>query len=149
MSQHSYNKLWIHFIWETQDKQKVFTPEARTIISRFLYDYSKEKNIFMKINYVNADHVHTLVDLPTNLSVEECVKLLKGSSSYYINKNRIIRNKFSWGKGYGSFSVSASQLENVVDYIKGQEAHHRIKSFTEEYRLFIKKYGIGFGIENR
>jgi REP element-mobilizing transposase RayT len=100
MSQHSYNKLWIHFIWETQDKQKLFTPEARTIISRFLYDYSKEKNIFMKINYVNADHVHTLVDLPTNLSVEECVKLLKGSSSYYINKNRIIRNKFSWGKGY-------------------------------------------------
>ncbi len=149
MSQHSYNKLWIHFIWETQDKQKVFTPEARTIISRFLYDYSKEKNIFMKINCVNADHVHTLVDLPTNLSVEECVKLLKGSSSYYINKNRVVRNKFSWGKGFGSFSVSASQLDNVVNYIKGQEEHHRIKSFTEEYQLFIKKYGIEFGIENR
>ncbi len=149
MSQHSYNKLWIHFIWETQDKQKVFTPEAKTIISRFLYDYSKEKNIFMKINYVNADHVHTLVDLPTNLSVEECVKLLKGSSSYYINKNRVVRNKFSWGKGYGSFSVSASQLDNVVNYIKGQEEHHRSKSFTEEYQLFIKKYGIEIGIENR
>ncbi len=103
----------------------------------------------MKINYVNADHVHTLVDLPTNFSVEECVKLLKGSSSYYINKNRVVRNKFSWGKGYGSFSVSASQLDNVVNYIKGQEEHHRRKSFTEEYQLFIKKYGIEFGIENR
>jgi REP element-mobilizing transposase RayT len=82
------------------------------------------------------------VDLPTNLSVEECIKLLKGSSSFYNNKNRITRNKFSWGKGYGAFSVSASQLNNVVNYIKNQEEHHRTKTFTEEYQLFIKKYEI-------
>ena len=142
MSKHSYNKIWIHFIWETPDKQKILSSDARKKISNFLYEYCKEKNIFMKINYVNADHVHTLVDLPTDLSVEECIKLLKGSSSFYINKNRITRNKFSWGKGYGAFSVSASQLNNVVDYIRNQEEHHRVKSFTEEYQLFIKKYGI-------
>ena len=96
----------------------------------------------MKINYVNADHVHAVVDLPTNLSAEECIKLLKGASSFFINKYRITETKFSWGKGYGAFSVSASQLKNVVDYIKNQEEHHRVKSFTEEYQLFIKKYGI-------
>jgi REP element-mobilizing transposase RayT len=96
----------------------------------------------MMINYVNADHVHALVDLPTDLSVEDCIKLLKGASSFYINKNRITGFKFSWGKGYGAFSVSASQLNNLVDYIRNQEEHHRVKSFTEEYQLFIKKYGI-------
>ena len=121
MSKHSYNKIWIHFIWETPDK---------------------EKNIFMKVNYVNADHVHAVVDLPTNLSVEDCIKLLKGSSSFYVNKNRVTRNKFSWGKGYGAFSVSASQLNNVVNYVKNQEEHHRVKSFAEEYQQFIKKYSI-------
>ena len=142
MSQHSYNKIWIHFIWETPGKEKILPKDARKKISNFLYDYCKEKNIFMKINFVNADHVHTLVDLPTNLSVEDCIKLLKGSSSFYINKNRITNNKFSRGKGYGAFSVSASQLSNVVQYIKNQEEHHRVKSFTEEYQLFIKKYGI-------
>ena len=96
----------------------------------------------MKINFVNADHVHVVLDLPTNLSAEECIKLLKGASSFYINKYRIVANKFSWGKGYGAFSISASQLTNVVDYIKNQDEHHRVKSFTEEYQLFIKKYGI-------
>ena len=142
MSQHSYNKIWIHFIWETPEKEKILLRDARKKISDFLYNYCKEKNIFMRINFVNADHVHALVDLPTNLSVEECIKLLKGSSSFFINKNRITSNKFSWGKGYGAFSVSASQLNNVADYIRNQEDHHRIKSFTEEYQLFINKYGI-------
>lgn len=142
MSKHSYNKIWIHFIWETPGKQKMLSKEARKKISNFLYDYCKSKNIFMKINYVNADHVHAVVELPTNLSAEECIKLLKGASSFFINKYRITLAKFSWGKGYGAFSVSASQLNNVVDYIKSQEEHHRVKSFTEEYLLFIKKYGI-------
>jgi len=140
MSLRSFNKIWIHFIWETYDGEKVLTKDSRKKISNLLYDYCKEKNIFMKINFVNADHVHALIDLPTNLSIEDCIKLLKGSSSFYINKNRIINSKFSWGKGYGAFSVSASQLNNVVRYIKNQEEHHRTKSFTEEYELFIKKY---------
>lgn len=142
MSKHSYNKIWIHFIWETPNKEKILSKDARKQISNFLYDYCKGKGIFMKINFVNADHAHALVDLSTDISVEECIKLLKGSSSFYINKNRITKNKFSWGKGYGAFSVSASQLNNVMDYIRNQEEHHRIKSFTEEYQLFIKNYGI-------
>ena len=146
MSIHSYNKIWIHFIWETPDKQKILVRDARKKISNLLYDYCKEKNIFMKINYVNADHVHAIIDLPTNLSAEDCIKLIKGSSSFYINKNKITNTKFFWGKGYGVFSVSASQLNNVVNYIKNQEEHHRIKSFAEEYQLFIEKYGnIGNG----
>ena len=90
MSKHSYNKIWIHFIWETLDKQKILPKPARLQLSDFLYSYCKEKKIFMKTNFVNADHVHTLIDFPTNILVEECIKLLKGSSSHYINKNRVI-----------------------------------------------------------
>lgn len=142
MSIHSYNKIWIHFIWETLDKQKILTLEARKAISNFLYNYCKEKKIFMKINFVNADHVHALVDLPTNLSIEDCIKLLKGASSFYINKQSVMNAKVSWGKGYGAFSVSPSQLGKVITYIKNQEEHHRAKSFTEEFESFIKNYGI-------
>ena len=58
----------------------------------------------------------------------------------------MINAKFSWGRGYGAFSVSASQLENVVAYIRNQEEHHKVKSFTEEYNLFIKKYGMKYGV---
>ncbi len=144
MSTHSYNKIWIHFIWEALDKQKILPRPARIKLSDYLFNYCKEKKIFMKTNYVNADHVHALIDLPTNITVEDCVKLLKGSSSHHINKNKLINTKFSWGRGYGAFSVSASQLKRVETYIKNQEEHHRVKSFTEEYEIFIKKYGMRY-----
>jgi REP element-mobilizing transposase RayT len=86
----------------------------------------------MNINFVNADHVHALINLPTNLSAEECIKLLKGASFHFIKKNRLTAKEFSWGRGYGVFSVSAYQLESVAAYIKNQEKHHRVKSLSDK-----------------
>ncbi len=144
MSLHSYSKVWLHLIWSTHNKEKVLVKDVRKQVSNFLYTYAEEKEIYMKTNYVNAEHVHALVDLPTILSIDECLKLLKGTSSHYINDNRLVNNKFRWARGYGAFSVSESQLKKVDDYINDQEEHHRKKSFTEEYELFMIKYGIKY-----
>ena len=98
----------------------------------------------MKINYVNSEHVHALIDLPTNYAIENAIQLIKGSSSYWINQHNLLKTKFSWGRGYGAFSVSESNLEKVVNYISNQEEHHRKKTFQEEYQKFIKAYGLEF-----
>ena len=111
-------------------------------LSGFLYEYSQSKDIYMKINYVNADHVHALIDLPTKYSIEETMKLLKGASSHWINQERIIAAKFSWGRGYGAFSVSQSNVKDVSKYIANQEEHHRRKTFAEEYEKFVRVYGL-------
>jgi REP element-mobilizing transposase RayT len=110
--------------------------------SRFLTGYAVEKEIYMKINFVNPEHVHTLIDLPTSKSIEEVVQLFKGSSSHWINENRLLRGRFSWGRGYGAFSVSHSHVAQVAAYIANQEEHHRKRSFNEEFELFVKKYGL-------
>jgi REP element-mobilizing transposase RayT len=62
-----------------------------------LTEYSLEKGIYMKINYFNADHSYALVDLPTNLTIEELIKLLKGSSSHWINEQKLLKDRFAWG----------------------------------------------------
>jgi putative transposase len=142
MSLHSYTKLWTHIIWETLNREKLLNEKAGKLVSEYLFNYSKEKNIFMKINYVNPEHVHVLIDQPPNLSMGGIVKLFKGASSHFVNQERIIPGKFSWGRGYAAFSASASQVEKVAEYIKNQKEHHRIKSYAEEYELFMKKYGI-------
>jgi len=80
MSLHSYSKVWLHLIWATHNKEKVLLKDVRKQVSNFLYTYAEEKEIYMKTNYVNAEHVHALIDLPTTLSIDECLKLLKGSS---------------------------------------------------------------------
>jgi putative transposase len=77
-------------------------------ISAYLSQYAAEQGIYMKINYVNPEHVHALVDLPTNLCVEEVMQLFKGGSSHWINESKLLAGKFGWGRGYGVFSVSHS-----------------------------------------
>jgi REP element-mobilizing transposase RayT len=94
----------------------------------------------MKTNYVNSDHVHALIDLPTNTTVEDVLHLYKGSSSNWINKN--VKYKFSWAKGYAAFSVSESSAEKVIHYIKNQEEHHGKRTFTKEYEEFLKNYNV-------
>jgi putative transposase len=61
-----------------------------------LSKYSHEKGIYMKINYFNADHTHALIDLPTNLTVEQLIQLFKWSSSHWINHNNLVRGRFPW-----------------------------------------------------
>ena len=90
---------------------------------------------------MNADHVHALIDLPTNLAIEDVTQLLKGSSSHWINSNDIIKGKFAWGRGYGAFSVSESNVTAVAKYIANQEQHHRVRTFAEELKEFIERHG--------
>ncbi|GAB4300348.1 MAG: IS200/IS605 family transposase [Ignavibacteriaceae bacterium] len=144
MSLHSYSKCWLHIIFGTLNREKILNKEARVELSKYFYEYSKEKNIYMKINYVNADHQHLLIDLPTKYSIEEVVQLYKGSSSNWLNKSNLLKTKFSWGRGYGAFSVSESAVGKVCEYIANQEEHHKVKSFADEYREFISKYGMKY-----
>ena len=142
MSRHSYSRCWLHLIWTTLDREVMLTKPAAAKASRFLTDYAREKNIYMKINYFNPEHAHALIDLPTNKSIEEVVQLFKGSSSHWINENRLLRGRFSWGRGYGAFSVSHSHADQVAAYIANQEEHHRKKTFTQELEVLVKKYGL-------
>lgn len=141
MSVRSFTKIWVHIIWGTQNREKsLIDKDLRKRLSEYFYKYSNEKDIYMKINYINSDHVHALIDLPTNKTLEDILHLLKGSSSNWINRQ--VNFKFSWGKGYAAFSVSESNLDRVIKYIINQEEHHRKKSFAEEYDEFQLKHKI-------
>jgi len=141
MSVRSYTKIWLHLIWGTYKHENCFPDrDLRKKLSQYFYSYSEDKNIYMKINYVNSDHVHAIIDLPTNITIEDVFHLYKGSSSNWINKQ--VKYKFSWGKGYAAFSVSESNIDKVVKYIINQEEHYSKMSFIQEYEEFLKKHNV-------
>jgi len=141
MSVRSYTKIWLHLIWVTHNREKSLPDKIlRRKLSEYLYEYSKEKNIYMKANYVNSDHVHALIDLPTDKTIEDILHLLKGSSSHWINRQ--VSYKFSWAKGYSAFSVSESNIDKALKYIQNQKEHHRKIGLAEEYEKFLKKYNL-------
>ena len=140
MSVHSYSRCWIHLIWATLNRDRVLNKKAAAGLSRYLLEYAEEQGVYMKINFVNPDHVHALIDVPTGLSIEKVVQLLKGSSSHWVNSNELLTEKFAWARGYGAFSVSHSNVDLVARYIVDQEEHHRVRTFAEELKEFIDRH---------
>ena len=144
MSLHSFTSCWLHIVFSTLNKEKIIFKDLRLSLSKYFIEYSKEKSIYIRTNFVNADHAHILIDLPTNLTIEQVIHLYKGSSSNWINKNEFMKDRFSWGRGYGAFSVSQSRVGVVTNYISKQEAHHRIKTFSEEFDDLMKVYNMKY-----
>jgi REP element-mobilizing transposase RayT len=72
-----------------------------------------------------------------------CLQLLKGESSFWINQNKLTPFKFSWQDDYFAVSIGQSQLQTVRDYINNQEEHHKKIPFSKEYDEFLEKYGFG------
>ena len=142
MPLHAYSRVWLHLVWGTLERRPVLTKPAAVKLSAYLTDYAKQKGVYTKINFVNPDHVHALIDLPTGLSVEEVMQLLKGSSSHWVNEQNLVAGKFGWARGYGVFSVSESVVADVCAYIANQEEHHRKRDFAAELQLFVEKHGL-------
>lgn len=128
-------------VWGTKKRQAVLRRVVRKKLSAYLYTYAESKEIYMHINYVNADHTHVLIDLPRQYALKDIAKLLKGSSSFWINKNRLTNKRFRWARGYGAFSVSSSAIEKVKSYIRNQEKHHRQQTYNQELAGFLSAHG--------
>ena len=88
-----------------------------------------------------ADHCHCLVSLGVDQSIQKVMQLIKGESSFWINKHGLTKGKFEWQNEYFAVSVSESVIDKVRDYIKNQEEHHSKKTFQQEYDEFIRKFG--------
>jgi putative transposase len=142
MSLHSYSQCWLHFIWATWKREPMITTDFAPKLSAYLTKYAATKRIFIKCNFVNPEHVHALINLPTNQTIEGIANLLKGGSSRWIGQQKILEGHFYWGRGYGVFSVSQSDVPRVCKYIANQEEHHRKRNFSDEFRLFIEKHGL-------
>jgi len=135
-----YVKIWIHLVWTTKNREPILTKEIRRDIFRHIRENAEKKDIY--IDYINGhlEHVHCLISLGYGQTIEKILMLLKGESSFWINKNKISGGKFEWQDEYFAVSVSESAVNRVRDYIKNQENHHKKKSFNDEYQEFIRKY---------
>jgi len=91
-----------------------------------------------------SNHVHIFIGLNPSKSISDTVHDLKRSSSLFINKERLCKGKFSWQEGYGAFTYSRSQLNNVYQYILNQEEHHKRTTFKEEYISFLTEFEIDY-----
>ena len=134
-------KIYIHLVWSTYQRSPFLnTKELRYKVWKHIKENSKEKEIFIDTINGFSDHCHCLISLSSNQNIEKVVQLLKGESSFWINKNQMTVDKFQWQKEYFAISVSESMVDKVRNYINNQELHHQNKTYEQEYNEFIEKY---------
>ncbi|HSW53553.1 MAG TPA: IS200/IS605 family transposase [Ignavibacteriaceae bacterium] len=138
-----FTKIWIHLIWSTKNRDKLIDKELKQKLVQHIKENARLKNIFIDTLNCVQDHIHLLISLGREQTISKIVMLIKGESSNWVNKNKLTKGKFEWQDEYIAVSVSESQVDRVREYIKNQEEHHRLKSFEEEYSLFLKKYNFG------
>jgi putative transposase len=104
------------------------------------------KNNGHKVIAINSmpDHLHIFFGFRPTQSLADLMRILKGESSEWINKEKFTKTKFHWQEGYGAFSYSRSQVSAVSKYIENQEEHHRKKTFLEEYKDFLVHFEVDF-----
>ncbi len=137
----SYVKIWIHAVWATKSRRKLLTKEIRPTVFKHIHQNALKKEIFIDCVGGHIQHVHCLFRLKSNQTIENVMRLLKGESSFWINKQKLTKSKFGWKDKYYAVSVSESHVERGRKYILNQEAHHSKRTFQQEYEEFIEKYG--------
>lgn len=136
-----YIRIWIHLVWSTKNREPLLTMPIRSRVFDHIRENAKVKDIFLDSVNGYVDHVHCLISLGAEQMVAKTTQLIKGESSFWVNKNRLTTPRLDWQDEYFAVSVGESQVKHVRQYIQNQEEHHRKKSFGDEVDEFIEKYG--------
>ncbi len=136
-------KLLSHIVFSTKERRALIDAESLPRLHAYLGGIVRAAGgVAIAVGGI-ADHVHLLVGLPPTVCVADMVRILKANSSKWMHEARG-RKLFSWQAGYGAFSVSESNVQTVIRYIREQERHHLKISFQQEFLLHLKKHGVAY-----
>ena len=134
-------KVWPHFVWSTKNRFPFLENSIRPRVFDHIRQNARKKSIH--IDFINGyiEHVHCLISLGNDQTLEKLMQLIKGESSFWINKNQLTKTKFGWQDEYFVASVSESNLEKVRRYIAKQEEHHSKVPFEKEFDQMLLRAG--------
>ncbi len=140
----TFASVYYHVIFSTKDRYPYIADDVAPRLHGYIGGILRgEKGIPIAIGGT-ADHVHVLFAMRTEPSLATIVNKIKSNSSKWVHETFADKGKFAWQSGYGVFSVSASNVDDVKAYIASQAEHHRRRTFQEEFVAFLKKHGVEY-----
>ena len=134
----TYSQIYIQIVFAVKGRQNLIAKENREELHKFITGIVTNREQKLLAIFAMPDHVHILVGLKPSISISDLVRDIKAGSSKFINDSKWIKGKFNWQEGFGAFSYSKSNLDNVVKYILNQEERHQKKTFKNEYLDLIR-----------
>jgi putative transposase len=140
-----YVRVWTHFVWSVKKREQILIDPYRDQLFQHIRENAMKKDIYLDRVNGYVDHVHCLVSLGKDQSIDKIAQLLKGESSYWFNnKSGFNAGKLTWQNDYFAVSVSEKMLDATRAYIDKQVFHHQTQSFEQEYQRMMRKYGFKF-----
>lgn len=135
----------IHVVFSTKSRVPFLkSPDVREHLNAYMVGALDNLGCPSLITRSVEDHIHIFCQLSRTMSIAELVKEIKATSSAWVKDQAPGLADFYWQAGYGAFSVSHSNKEQVKEYIANQKEHHRTRTFQEEFRLFLQRHEIEF-----
>ena len=128
-----YLKVYIHFVWATWDRLPILTSDMRERVFQAIL--AKVDALGCSVEAIGGvdDHMHMVVKMASTVTIADLVKNAKGSTSHLTTHAIAPGEFFKWQGSYGAISVSPGDLARIVQYVKGQEAHHAGSELMEWY----------------
>ena len=140
MSQ-SLSNILVHLVFSTKHRRPLLRDAERGELHAYIMGILKNHDSpLLEINSV-TDHIHILFRQSKIHAPAKIVEHVKSSSSSWIKELNTWYNDFAWQPGYGEFSVSPIQSDEVRRYIQGQPEHHAKEDFKTEFRRFCERNG--------
>ncbi|NOY30532.1 MAG: IS200/IS605 family transposase [Planctomycetes bacterium] len=140
----SLTKLYAHLIFSTKNRQPFLDEAIRPRVHAYLATILRGLDSPWVVVGGVADHVHLLFDMGKMHAPVKFVEQVKRESSKFVKTLDTKYQKFYWQRGYGMFSVGPAHRAEAEAYVRGQEEHHRTKTFQEEFRTLLEQYGIAY-----
>jgi len=140
----TFSQIYIQIVFAVKGRGSLINYKWEEHLYRYITGIVQNKE--QKMLSINGmqDHIHFLIGMKPTCCLSDLIREVKKSSNDYINESKFTKFNFSWQKGFGAFSYSHSQLNDVIKYITNQKIHHKKKTFKEEYLQLLKKFNISF-----
>src|SRR4030095_14916316 len=140
----TFSQIYIQIVFAVKGRTSQINPEWEERLYKYITGIVQNKE--QKMISINGmpDHIHLLIGMKPTCRLSDLIREVKKSTNEFIKDSRFTKFPFYWQEGFGAFSYSHSQLDNVIGYINTQKEHHRKKSFKEEYIELLHKFNIEF-----
>jgi REP element-mobilizing transposase RayT len=143
----TYTKIYIHVVFVVKGRENIISSRWKDDLYKYINGIITNNDQKLMIINGMPDHVHLLIGIKPSIAISDLVRDIKANSSRFINEKRWVRGKFEWQHGFGAFSCNPVDLDDIINYIKNQEEHHKKKPFREEYLDILNQNYVDFKSE--
>ncbi len=136
----TYTQILYQIVYSTKYREKTLEAENRKELYKYIWGILNNNKCYLYQIGGIEDHIHIITHLHPSVALADLVKDIKLASSDYIKNKKLFPNFNGWQDGYAAFTYSIDTKENLINYVKNQEEHHKTKTFVEELKELLIEY---------